>query len=189
MPTVRKIASPNGPTTNGHAVIMHTATDTYDLPQGWAWTTIDEITATITKVAPSIHPDKEFGYLDISSIDNTTYRVVEPKSYLGKDAPSRARQLVQGGDVLFSTVRTYLKNIALVPDTYDGQVGSTGFAVLRGKAGISSKYLFHFRLSDEFLADMAELQRGTSYPAVRDSDVQEHRIPLPSQAKGFSVGR
>jgi type I restriction enzyme S subunit len=30
---------------------------------------------------------------------------------------------------------------------------------------------------------MAELQRGTSYPAVRDSDVREHRIPLPPLAE------
>jgi type I restriction enzyme, S subunit len=201
MPTVRKIANPKTSTKdegrrtrNAPVEISEVKTEKYapianhhDLPQGWEWATIGEITETIDKVDPSIWPDKEFIYLDISSIDNTVYRVVEPKSYLGQEAPSRARQLVQGSDVLFSTVRTYLKNIALVPDAYDGQIASTGFSVLRGRAGISSRYLFHFCLTDEFLTAMAELQRGTSYPAVRDSDVREHLIPLPPLAEQHRI--
>lgn len=148
------------------------------LPQGWAWTTIGEITAPIEKVDPAAEPNKPFTYLDISSIDNTTHVIREPKAHYGADAPSRARQRVHADDVLFSTVRTYLKNIAQVPQAYDGQIASTGFSVLRGKEGISSKYLFYFSLTTNFLSALAELQRGTSYPAVRDGDVRAQPIPL-----------
>jgi type I restriction enzyme S subunit len=148
------------------------------LPNGWAWTTIGEITQPIEKVDPATEPDKPFTYLDIASIDNTTQVIREPKAYYGANAPSRARQLVRANDVLFSTVRTYLKNIAQVPEAFDGQIASTGFSVLRGREGILTKCLFYFALTTDFLSALAELQRGTSYPAVRDGDVRAQPIPL-----------
>ena len=154
-----------------------------ELPQGWVWTTVGEITQPIEKVQPKENPNTQFTYLDISSIDNQLNRVVEPKTYYGSEAPSRARQLIRANDVLFSTVRTYLKNIALVPEICDGQIASTGFSVLRGESGISSKYLFYYSLTDQFLNALSELQRGTSYPAVRDSDVRAQPIPLPPLAE------
>ena len=142
-------------------------------------TTIGEISEPIQKVDPRENPEKGFMYLDISSIDNSIQKITNPKQYLGFDAPSRARQLVKANDVLFSTVRTYLKNIALVPEFYDGQIASTGFSVLRGKPITSGKFLFYYSQTDNFLAPLNELQRGTSYPAVRDGDVREQSYPLP----------
>jgi len=130
------------------------------------------------KVNPKEEPDARFTYLDISSIDNTTFRITAPKTYLGSEAPSRARQLVHANDVLFSTVRTYLKNLAMVPEVYDGEIASTGFSVLRAQNGVSAKYLFYYCLTPEFLTPLEQLQRGTSYPAVRDGDVREQPLPL-----------
>ena len=150
----------------------------WTLPDGWVWTTIGEVTQPIEKVKPRENPDAPFTYLDISSIDNRAFRIAEPKAYYGAEAPSRARQLVQANDVLFSTVRTYLKNIALVPAAYDGQIASTGFSVLRGEPVVSSKYLFYYTLTDRFVNELGKLQRGTSYPAVRDGDVRAQPIPL-----------
>ncbi len=157
------------------------------LPQEWAWTTIGEITQPIEKVDPATEPDKPFTYLDIASIDNITQVIREPKAYYGANAPSRARQLVRANDVLFSTVRTYLKNIAQVPEAFDGQIASTGFSVLRGREGISSKYLFYFSLTTDFLSTLAELQRGTSYPAVRDGDVRAQPIPLAPESEQHRI--
>jgi type I restriction enzyme S subunit len=158
-----------------------------ELPQAWEWTTIGEVTQPIEKVKPKENPDTQFTYLDISSIDNQLNKVVEPKVYYGSEAPSRARQLVRAHDVLFSTVRTYLKNIALVPEIYDGQIASTGFSVLRGESDISPKYLFYYSLTDQFINPLSKLQRGTSYPAVRDSDVRVQLIPLPPAAEQHRI--
>ena len=140
----------------------------------------------MVKVKPQETPDKSFTYLDIASIDNSRWRVVSPKVYAGKDAPSRARQEVRKGNILFSTVRTYLKNVAMVPPEYDGQVASTGFCVLYPADELDCKYVFYFVSNDEFISKLNPLQRGTSYPAVRDSDVlsQELRLPpLPEQRR------
>jgi type I restriction enzyme, S subunit len=149
------------------------------LPTNWHLAVIDDITLPITKIDPKQFPDQKYLYLDISGIDNRQNRIVDHKVYLGKDAPSRARQLVQTDDILFSTVRTYLKNIAKVPRNFDGEVASTGFSILRAAEGIDSDFLFYFTLTPQFLNPLADLQRGTSYPAVRDSDVREQTIPLP----------
>jgi type I restriction enzyme S subunit len=150
-----------------------------NLPEGWRWTTVGDITLPIKKVFPQEKPDQRFTYLDISSIDNKVHQIIAPKKYLGAEAPSRARQLVQANDILFSTVRTYLENIALVPEAYDGQIASTGFAVLRASEAIVPKLLFYYSLTNAFLEPLNELQRGTSYPAVRDVDVRVQPFPLP----------
>src|SRR5690349_92063 len=107
-----------------------------ELPEGWSWTSISAITDQVDKVEPTLTPSRQFVYLDISSIDNARNTITEPKHYEGTDAPSRARQLVRSGDTLFSTVRTYLRNIAQVPEKYDQQIASTGFCVLRAKQHI-----------------------------------------------------
>jgi len=151
----------------------------YPLPPNWKWMTIGEVTAPVTKINPRETPDEKFIYLDISSIDNRRNVVTEVKSYTGKNAPSRARQVVKAHDILFSTVRTYLKNIALVPKQYDGQLASTGFSVLRAVEGVENKYLFYYVLSRYFLEQLNSFQRGTSYPAVRDQDVRIQPIPIP----------
>ncbi|MGH2612763.1 MAG: hypothetical protein ACRDFB_06900 [Rhabdochlamydiaceae bacterium] len=101
------------------------------LPAGWMKTTLQEITQDIQKINPKDQPNKEFQYCDIDSIDNIRLQITNPKQFLGRNAPSRARQIVKKDDVLFSTVRTYLKNIALIPSNLDGHVASTGFCILR----------------------------------------------------------
>src|SRR5450759_686090 len=85
-----------------------------ELPIGWVWTSMGELCDHVQKVNPKEKPDSEFKYIEIASINNQKQRITDVSICKGKDAPSRAKQLVKNGDTLFSTVRTYLKNIALV---------------------------------------------------------------------------
>lgn len=148
-------------------------------PPGWTICTLESICLPVSKVLPSGTPEEFFTYLDIASIDNSQLRIVSPKTYLGKDAPSRARQKVRNGNTLFSTVRTYLKNIAMVPSEFDGQVASTGFCVLNPSDQIDTRFVFYYVQNDDFVSRLNPIQRGTSYPAVRDSDVLAQELPLP----------
>ena len=132
---------------------------------------------------------EEFFYLDISGIDNKLNIVSGHKTYTWEKAPSRAQQVVKIGDVLFSTVRTYLKNIALVIDEkYEGQICSSGFTVIRGKEKLlESRYALYLSLYEGFLHPLNELQTGTSYPAVRDRDVFAQVIPLAPLAEQRAI--
>ena len=106
---------------------------------------------------------------------------------MGADAPSRARQEAWHGNTLFSTVRTYLKNVAMVPPKYDGEVASTGFCVLNPANDADHRFIFYFVLNDEFIDKLNPLQRGTSYPAVRDGDVLSQEVPLPPLAEQHRI--
>ncbi|MEJ8756796.1 restriction endonuclease subunit S [Pontibacter sp. H259] len=154
-----------------------------ELPEGWVEVELSEINQEVSKVIPESTPDEYFNYIDIASVDNEKNIVTDAKSILGSDAPSRARQLVKKGDIVFSTVRTYLKNIAFITDKYDGSVASTGFAVIRPLDIIEGKFVFYYTLSDFFLEPLNQLQRGISYPAVKSSVVFGQSIPLPPLAE------
>jgi len=148
------------------------------LPNEWVQTKLWQVTNIVEKVNPKENPNEEFAYVDISSIDNRTAKITKPKKYIGENAPTRARQLIKSGDILFSTVRTYLKNTANVSDKYNNQIASTGFCVIRPHNLINNRMIFYLVQSDSFINPLNYIQRGTSYPAVRDSDVFESIIPL-----------
>jgi type I restriction enzyme S subunit len=152
------------------------------LPKGWEWIQLGKLCEKISKVKSTEQAqEREFFYLDIGSVDNTNNKIIGHKTYKWKDAPSRAQQIVHKDDVLFSTVRTYLKNIALVESSfYDNQIASSGFTVLRGKKEVlDPKFLFYRTLSNVFLEPLNKLQTGSSYPAVRDKDVFSQEMPVP----------
>ena len=154
-----------------------------ELPRGWVETTIGEVSLRVAKHRPDECPNGEFSYIDISSIDNGRHAIVEAKRIAGRDAPSRARQLVAAGDTVLSTVRTYLKNTAPVPPELDGATASTGFSVLRPAPGIEPGFLLHRVLEGEFVHELSTRQTGTSYPAVRDVDVRAMPIEMPPTAE------
>jgi type I restriction enzyme S subunit len=155
------------------------------LPESWEMTTLSKVTLPIEKVKPANEPSKEILYLDIGGVDKATNTVVDYKIYLGKDAPSRAQQAIKKGDVAFASVRPYLRNIAVVPNSLDNQVGSTGFCFLRAADGIDSKYIYYWVISNTFINDITKYQKGSSYPAVTNKQILERRIPLapPEQQK------
>ena len=152
------------------------------VPNGWIAATLAEITTDVRSLDPRGEQERKYTYFDIGSIDNEAGTVVEPKLVSGASAPSRARQAVVEGDVLFSTVRPGLKAIAQVPKSQN-PVASTGFCVLRPASGVLPKYLFFLARSDWFLEKVLPLQRGVSYPAVRDVDILSQKVPVPPVAE------
>src|SRR5690606_4297495 len=124
-------------------------------------------------------------YFDIGGIDNKTQRILSFKTYRWKEAPSRAQQIVEFGDTLFSTVRTYLKNIGQVNKReYHNEICSTGFTVIRGiENKINPPFLFYLSTTVFFIQPLNKLPVGPSYPAVKDDDVFNQPFPLCSYAE------
>ncbi|MDO8934037.1 MAG: restriction endonuclease subunit S [Rhodocyclaceae bacterium] len=142
-------------------------------------TTLGDITAP--KVEQSGPPKSgEFIYVDISSIDNSAKRIVEPKRLPVEGAPSRARQCLAAGDVLVSMTRPNLNAVALVPTELDGAVGSTGFHVLRADEGTEPRWLYYAVQSRSFVQAMSEVVQGALYPAVRPKDIRTFEVNPPS---------
>jgi len=150
------------------------------IPTTWYQRTLSEVCSQVEKVDPQDLGRSQFKYVDISSIDSATNRVLKPQHLPTTQAPSRARQLIRNGDIVFSTVRPYLLNIASIDSTLDGEIASTGFCVIRPNPSVILPELVHFFvISDHLLGQVLPLQRGVSYPAVRDKEVLGAFIVVP----------
>jgi len=149
------------------------------VPAGWERLPLNKVCESKPLVNPRKSPDKQFEYVDISSVSNQTFSIGETKRLLGSEAPSRARKPIFTGDVIFSTTRPYLKSIAQVPERLNGQVCSTGFCVLRPSARVLPEWLFFSVISDDFVGQVTPKMRGGNYPAVTDSNVLDGEIVLP----------
>lgn len=159
---------------------VHASTVTLPaLPEGWRWARLGEACEEPGTRDPLSEPDKPFQYVDITSVDAVTKKIMAPKTLLGRVAPSRARQVIRAGDVLVATTRPNLNAVALVPQELDDQMCSTAFCVLRPKDDLDPSYLFAFVQSAEFTRSLSELVTGALYPAVTDKQVRAQRIPLP----------
>ncbi len=137
----------------------------------------DLIYNTIEKAGKKYKAESKIRYIDISSVDNGTNTVTGTTEYTFKDAPSRAQQCVRKGDILVSTVRPNLKNIAVNHLDGDDLVASSGFCVLRPKEGCTGLILAYI-LSDMFTEKMTLVAKGTNYPAIHDSDILDYKIRL-----------
>lgn len=153
--------------------------DDVDAPPGWIIAKLGEITECVDKIDPKKEPDREIRYVDISSIDNKRNEIKEPSPIRLSEAPSRARQIIKKGDVLFSLVRPYLRNIAWVDGSLDQEVASTGFCVLRANELIDPKFIFYKVISQKFINDISENQYGVSYPAVNEKQIRSQLVEVP----------
>jgi len=82
------------------------------LPKGWTKVRLADVCLPVATIRPEASPDVEFTYFDIGGVDNESNSIAEAKTLTGSNLPSRARQVVQKDDILFSNVRTYLRKIA-----------------------------------------------------------------------------
>ena len=121
-----------------------------------------------------------FFYIDIDSIDNKRQIVRMPKKTLVKEAPSRASRAIHCGDVLFSMVRPYLKNIALIDESLQDCIASTGFYVCSPKSNLDSKYLYHLLCSKDAIDYLMQYMKGDNSPSIRKDDLLNMEIMLPS---------
>lgn len=145
------------------------------LPNKWELCTFDDVCTPTEQVIPK--EDTEFFYIDISSVDRISKKIISPQRIIGKDAPSRARKLIKTGDVIVAMTRPNLNAVALVGSEYDGQIASTGFEILRSN-GVDPRWIGYLVRTNEFIDAMTSLVQGALYPAIRGKDVRAHQIPV-----------
>jgi type I restriction enzyme S subunit len=131
-------------------------------------------------LAEDTEPDYELQYVDIGNVDSSG-SVHEIATYRFADAPSRARRQVRDGDVIISTVRTYLQAIAPIQQPPDNLIVSTGFAVIHPRVGVFDAGFCKYALREPaFLAEVEMRSVGVSYPAINASDLGDIQIHLPA---------
>jgi type I restriction enzyme S subunit len=129
-------------------------------------------------MSESTAADFEFNYIDIGNV-TLEQGVAARERMIFANAPSRARKPVREGDVIVSTVRTYLKAVAAIGSEDHGSVVSTGFAVLRANSHADSRFLYRIFQSNPFVEAVLASSTGVSYPAINPSALGSIKIPVP----------
>ena len=157
--------------------------------EDWEYKKLEDISSSvlIEKAKKRFSPNDVIRYIDISSIDNINQCLTGTTSFKMLDAPSRAQQKVEYGDILISTVRPNLRNIAIVNDDATNLVASSGFCVLRINDAALRSYIFYYVVSNKFTAYLEKLTNGANYPAVKETDVRKALIPIPPKPTQLSI--
>ncbi|WP_299844625.1 restriction endonuclease subunit S [uncultured Jannaschia sp.] len=152
----------------------------FDLPSNWRWVRIREVTSNRGQRVP----DSDFTYIDVTAINKEAGIVAEPNVLNKDEAPSRARKIAAKDDVLYSCVRPYLLNVAILDQDFDpAPIASTAFAVLNGHGLVLPRYLWITLRSPFMVECVEENQRGQAYPAINDADFAVLPFPLPPLAE------
>lgn len=114
-------------------------------------------------------------YLEIGDVDIGT------KEYSYKDKPSIVGCLVaKKGNILISRVRPTRGAITMVKE--DSICVSSAFTILESDQNLLlNKYLFYIiAYNKSFLGYLEKIQKGTSYPSCRETDILKFKIPVTS---------
>ena len=159
----------------------------FEIPDSWEWARLGSVVYNRGQTSPST----EFCYIDIGSIDNKNQKLNPTDTTIAPDkAPSRARKLVDMGDILYSTVRPYLHNMCIIDREFPHiPIASTGFAVLTCHANLLNKYLFYYLMSPDFdaYANNTDNAKGVAYPAINDDRLFKALIPIPPVAEQHRI--
>lgn len=116
-------------------------------------------------------------YIDIASVNRgqldgyTEYDIV--------DAPSRARRIIRNNDIIYSTVRPNLRAYYYVKDCPDNAICSTGFAVLRAKENVDSRFIYSLVTENSFVDYLSLVAKGSAYPAADTTDFKKAKVTVP----------
>ena len=160
---------------NPKAKIITDNPHSWHIPKGWGWVKVSDVFAQMKRKLPE---GDNFWYIDIDSIDNKQ-NIAYPKNISTASAPSRASRFTQKGDIVFSMVRPYLRNIALVPE--NDCIASTGFYVFHPLDAIDSKFAYILTLSSYFVDGLNSYMKGDNSPSINKDNVESFMVPLPPQ--------
>ena len=152
------------------------------MPKGWCLVT----GTSLFKQMKSAKPKGElFKYIDIDSIDNKSNIVSSIKEIPTIEAPSRASRYTEKGDVVFSMVRPYLRNIARI--TENDCIASTGFYICSPYNCMLSKFCYYLMLSNYVVDGLNTFMKGDNSPSITKREIENWLYPLPPMNEQYRI--
>ena len=152
----------------------------FELPDGWIWCRGSSCFLHMESRKPS---GTYFKYIDIDSIDNKHQAIKKAKITETAKAPSRANRAVFDGSILFSLVRPYLKNIALVDSNNADSIVSTGFYIATSNGTFIPKYLYILMISAYVVNGLNQFMKGDNSPSISKDNIEKWLYPVPPLAE------
>jgi type I restriction enzyme S subunit len=153
------------------------------IPEGWETKPLKRYVRTnLFSLDNSTSDNLLLNYIDISTVGFGCLKGM-PEKYYFKNAPLRARRIVHAGDTIISTVRTYLKSMCYIDESFDNHIVSTGFAVLTPNKSVFPKLLHYVLSANYFINTVNKYSIGISYPAISDTKLSSIKIALSPSIK------
>lgn len=146
--------------------------------EGWAATRIGDVARINGASIDKNYPYAEIEYLDTGSI--TDGIVTDYQRLNLKDAPSRAKRIVQNNDVIISMVRPIQRHYGILKKTKPNTVASTGFCVIT--ATQIDPHFIYLLLTQEDMTEYLEIiaeGSTTAYPSLTYKDIENVEFLLP----------
>ncbi|WP_227549577.1 restriction endonuclease subunit S [Marinobacter salsuginis] len=151
-------------------------TKPFNLPSSWEWSQLEDLGRDWGQKTPK----DDFSYIDVTSVDSLRGEITQPSILSAEEAPSRARKIVSEGTLIYSTVRPYLQNIAVIESKIEPEpIASTAFAILHPLAGMPARFYLHYLRSPAFVRYVESVQTGIAYPAINDKQFFSGLVPIP----------
>ena len=152
----------------------------FKIPEGWVWCRLGEIIVNSNNlnIHKELSPNELINYIDIDAIDSKLQIIREPKILPVNQLSSRARRILKKGDIMYSLVRPYLHNLAIIEDDKKNYIGSTGFAVFNCLF-IDNKYIFWLLLSKYIENIYLGFMDGFNSPSITHEQFKSTIIPIP----------
>ncbi len=148
----------------------------FELPDNWSWCRGYSCFAGMERTKPQ---GEFFDYIDIDAIDNRLHQIKEAKHLPVSDAPSRANRTVKNGSVLFSLVRPYLENIALIEEKHSRCIASTGFYVCNSNGVFLPGFMFYLMISGYVVGGLNQFMKGDNSPSISKDNIEGWLYPVP----------
>lgn len=156
----------------------------FSIPVSWCWIRLGEAGHDWGQKTP----DSDFTYIDVASINKEQGLVSDPSVLSASEAPSRARKILTKGTVIYSTVRPYLLNVAVVNESFDPEpIASTAFAIVHPFQGIQASFVYRYLRSPSFINYVQNCQTGIAYPAINDKQFFSGVLPIPPEAEQHRI--
>ena len=150
-----------------------------EIPTHWEVRRLKYLATANDEALPeTTDPSMEITYVDIGNVDSIQ-GITDVEELVFENAPSRARRIVRQGDLIISTVRTYLRAIAKIQATDANLIVSTGFAVIRPRQ-MDNGFVAYAVNAPYFVERVVAHSVGVSYPAINASELACLDIAFPS---------
>ncbi len=148
----------------------------YELPEGWVWTTLGEISNYGTTINIQVDDiDKNEWILELEDIEKETANIIQRLSASERSVKG-TRHKFSAGSILYSKLRTYLNKVLVAPS--EGYC-TTEIMPFDTYGIISNEYICHVLRSPFFLDYTLQCGYGVKMPRLSTTDACNGMIPLP----------
>jgi len=159
-----------------------------EIPKHWEVKRLKNVCSTNNaSLSDKTSKEFEFDYVDIGSV-SFELGIHKTEKYTFQNAPSRARKIARLGDIIVSTVRTYLKAIDIInSEEKEKYIYSTGFAILSPLKNILSEFMIYICRSEYFTNQVSIYSTGINYPSINDTALKMIYIVIPPLSEQQSI--